>query len=113
MIKEHIHFVGDSSARIDLFFTIQRNSVMEFKDHSSVHPKCHHHLTSAKSNFKIHYLPPCENETWHYHKAYFDQIRQAISKFSWDNHFINIEMNKQVQLLIQVTIKIISNYIPH
>ena len=113
MIKEHIHFVGDSSARIDLFFTIQRNSVMEFKDRSSVHPKCHRHLTSAKSNFKIHYLPPCENETWHYHKAYFDQIRQAISKFSWDNHFINIEMNKQVQLLIQVTIKIISNYIPH
>ena len=106
MIKEHIHFVGESSAHIDLFFTMQPYLVLELKDHSSVHPKCHHHLNFAKSKFKIHYLPSCEQETWHYHKAYVDQIRQAASKFSGDNRFINIDMNKQLQLLIQTTQKI-------
>ena len=60
IIKEPTHSVGDFSACIDMIFTRQPNLVMEFKDHSSLHPNCHHQLTFAKFNFKIHYPPPYE-----------------------------------------------------
>ena len=86
---------------------------MESGVHSSLHANCHHHITFAKFNLKIHYPPPYEREVWHYQKANVDQIRQAISRFPWDNRFANINVNEQVQLFTQTIINIISNYIPH
>ena len=86
---------------------------MESGVHSSLHANCHHHITFAKFNLKIHYSPPYEREVWHYQKANVDQIRQAISRFPWDNRFANINVNEQVQLFTQTIINIISNYIPH
>ena len=113
IIKEPTHFIGDSSSCIDLIFTTQPNLVMESGVHSSLHANCHHHITFAKFNLKIHYSPPYEREVWHYQKANVDQIRQAISRFPWDNRFANINVNEQVQLFTQTIINIISNYIPH
>ena len=113
IIKEPTHFIGDSSSCIDLIFTTQPNLVMESGVHSSLHANCHHHITFAKFNLKIHYPPPYEREVWHYQKANVDQIRQAISRFPWDNRFANINVNEQVQLFTQTIINIISNYIPH
>ena len=113
IIKEPTHFIGDSSSCIDLIFTIQPNLVMESGVHSSLHANCHHHITFAKFNLKIHYPPPYEREVWHYQRANVDQIRQAISEFPWDNRFANISVNEQVQLFTQTLQNIISNYIPH
>ena len=86
---------------------------MESGVHSSLHANCHHHITFAKFNLKIHYPPPYEREVWHYQKANVDQIRQAISQFPWGNRFANINVNEQLQLFTQTIINIISNYIPH
>ena len=113
IIKKPTHFIGDSSSCIDLNLTIQPNLVTESGVHSSLHANCHHHITFAKFNLKIHYPPPYEREVWHYQKANVDQIRQAISRFPWDNRFANINVNEQVQLFTQTIINIISNYIPH
>ena len=113
IIKEPTHIIGDSSLCIDLIFTTQPNLVMESGVHSSLHSNCHHHITFAKFNLKIDYPPPYEWEVWHYQKANVGQIRQAISKFPWDNHFPNISVNEQVQLFTQTFQNIISNYIPH
>ena len=112
IIKEPTRFIGGSLC-IDLIFTSQPNLVMESGVHSSLHANCHHHITFAKFNLKIHYSPPYEREVWHYQKANVDQIRQAISRFPWDNRFANINVNEQVQLFTQTIINIISNYIPH
>ena len=111
--KEPTHIIGDSSSCIDLIFTTQPNLVMKSGVHCSLHANCHHHITFAKFNLKIHYPPPYEREVWHYQKANVDQIRQAISRFPWDNRFANINVNEQVQLFTQTIINIISNYIPH
>ena len=86
---------------------------MESGVHSSLHSNCHHHITFAKFNLKIHYPPPYEREVWHYQKANVDQIREATSEFPWKNRFANISVNKQVQLFTQTIQNIISNYIPH
>ena len=113
IIKEPAHIIGDSSSCIDLISTTQPNLVMESGVHSSLHSNCHHHITFAKFNLKIHYLPPYEQEVRHYQKANVDQIREAISEFPWDNRFANISVNEQVQLFTQTFQNIISNYIPH
>ena len=113
IIKEPTHITGDSSSCTDLIFTIQPNLVMESGVHSSQHSNCHHHITFAKLNLKIHYLPPYEREVWHYQNANVNQIRQAIHEFPWDNRFANISVNEQVQLFNQTSHNIISNYIPH
>ena len=112
IIKEPTRFIVGSLC-IDLIFTSQPNLVMESGVHSSLHANCHHHITFAKFNLKIHYSPPYEREVWHYQKANVDQIRQAISRFPWDNRLANINVNEQVQLFTQTIINIISNYIPH
>ena len=60
IVKEPTHPVGGSSACIDIIFTMQPNLVIEFKDHSSLHPNCHHQVTFVKFNFKMRYPPPDE-----------------------------------------------------
>ena len=112
IIKKPTNIIGDSSSCIDLIFTTQPNLVLESGVYSSLHSNCHHHITFAKFNLKIHYPPPYEREVWHYQKANVDQIREAISQFPWDNCFANISVNEQVQLFTQIIHNIISNYIP-
>ena len=94
IIKEPMHIIGDSSLCIDLMFTTQPNLVMESGVHYSLHSSCHHHITFAKFNLKIHYLPHYEREVWHYQKANVNQIRQAIREFPWDNRFENISVSE-------------------
>ena len=78
LIKEPTHILGDSSSCIDLIFTSHPSLVMESDVHLSLHLNCHHQLTYAKFNFKIHYLPPYEREIWHYQKANTVFLEQVI-----------------------------------
>ena len=80
----------------------------------------HHHITFAKLNLKIHYPPPpppptphplMKGKFWHYQKANFDQIRQAISEFPQDNRFTNISAIEQVNYLRKSFKNIIYNII--
>ena len=70
--------LGNSSSCIDLIFTSHPSLVMESDVHLSLHLNCHHQLTYAKFNFKIHYLPPYEREIWHYQKANTVFLEQVI-----------------------------------
>ena len=107
IIKEPTHFIGNSSSCIEMIFTTQSNLIMEPGIYFLVHANSHHHITLAKFNLKIHNPPPNEREVWHYQKANVDQIRQAISKFPWNNRFPNINVNEQVQLFTQTIQSII------
>ena len=57
LINKPTHLAADSSSCIDLIFTSQLKLVMESGVHSSLHPNCHHQITYAKFNLKIHYPP--------------------------------------------------------
>ena len=105
--------LGNSSSCIDLIFTSHPSLVMESDVHLSLHLNCHHQLTYAKFNFKIHYLPPYEREIWHYQKANTDQIRKAIKQFSWNRSFKNLDVNEMTFLFNRTIKNILSNYIPH
>ena len=48
---------------------------------STLHPNCHHQITYAKVNLKIHYPPPYEREIWHYDQTNIGLIRKAVDQF--------------------------------
>ena len=81
LIHEPTYFVADSSSCIDSIFISQPNLVMESRAHSSLHPNCHHQITYAKFNLKIHCPPPYKREIWHYGKSNVDHVRKAINEF--------------------------------
>ena len=102
LIDGPAHLVAEPSFCIDLKFTLQPNLVMESRVHSSLHPDCHHQITYAKLNLKIHYTPPYEPEIWQYEKVHVDRIRIAINEFSWESQYIQYNYKN-----------VLSNYIPH
>ena len=55
IIKEPTHIIGDSPSCIDLIFMTKSNLVTESGVHYSLYSNCHHHITFAKFNLKIHY----------------------------------------------------------
>ena len=86
---------------------------MESGLHSSSYPNCHHQITYAKFNLKIHYIPPYEQEIWHYEKANVDHIKGSIHEFSWERWFANTSVNDKVNIFNKIIKNIISNYFPH
>ena len=86
---------------------------MELGVYPSLHSNCHHQITYAKFNLKIHYPSPYQREIWYYQKANTDQIRKALKQFSWDRSFKNLSVNEMVFLFNRTIKNIFSNYIPH
>ena len=85
---------------------------MESGVHLLLHPNCHHQITYAKFNLKIHYLPPYEQEIWNYGKPNVDHIRKAINKFPWERKFENNSVDEKVNIFNATIKNILSNYIP-
>ena len=113
IIKEPTHILAESSSCIDLIFTSHQNLVMESGVHSSLHPNCHHQITYAKFNLKIHYPPPYKCEIMHYDQANADHIRKAVDLFPWKKTLRNLNTNDMIFLCNKTIKNIISSYIPH
>ena len=86
LIKEPTHILGNSSSCIDLIFTSHPSLVMESGVHPSLHSNCHHQVTYAKFDLKIHYPLPYEREIWHYQKANTDQLGRKSNSFLGTGH---------------------------
>jgi len=113
LINKPTHILPNSSSCIDLIFTNQPNMIINSNVHSSLHPRCHHQIIYAKINFKIHYPPPYERRIWHYNRANIEDIRKSIEKFNWERTFLNINVEKQVEIFNDVLINIFLNFIPN
>ena len=85
---------------------------MESGVHSSLHPNCHHQITDAKFNLKIHYPPPYEREICYYDQGNVDHIRKAVDLFPWAKTLRNLNINDKIFLFNKTVKNIISNYIP-
>ena len=79
LIKEPTRILGNSSSSIDLIFISYPSLVMESGVHTSLHLNCHHQITNAKLNLKVHYPSPYERKVCYYQKTNnTDQIRKTI-----------------------------------
>ena len=79
------------------------NLVMDSGVHSSLLKNCHHQITHAKFKHKIYYLPPYEQEIWHYQKANMEIIRKAIDQFPFRS--ISLHQFKLLQSKLNSLIK--------
>ena len=113
IIKEATHILESSSLSIDLIFTTQPTSVVESGVHPFLHPNYHHQSGFAKFNLQIYYPQPYPQEIWHYKQANTELIRRAITDFSWDKAFLNINFHEEVSIFSSTILNKLSNFIPH
>ena len=84
LINEPIHIPTNSSSRIDLIFTNQRNLSLNSGIHSPLHPNCHHQMVHTSFNLDIYYPPPhflpppYQRFIWDYKNANSANIRKAL-----------------------------------
>ena len=84
IIKDPTHILVQSSSCIALILMSRQNLVMESGVHPSLNLNCHHQITYAKFNLKIHYPATSEGEIWHYDQANVDHIRKTVDLFPWE-----------------------------
>ena len=108
------HFQPNCSPScIDLIFADQPNLVSHSGVHVSLYNTCHHQISFAKIDLKIHLPPSYKREIWTYSKAEEELIKQAVSNFNWVDALSNINTNKQVDRLTSTLLNIFRNFIPH
>ena len=84
---------------------------MESRVHSSIHPNCHHQITNAKFNLKIHYPPPYKREYGITTKQMLITLEKQLTCFLWKS--ITKSWHKRYDFLFNRTVKnIIASYIP-
>ena len=103
----------NSSSCIDLVFTSQPNMVIGAGVHSSLHPNSHHQIIFVKFDLKVYYPPPYERLIWHYKHANTGLIKRALESFNWKEAFSNNSIEKNISILNEIVITIMSNFIPN
>ena len=113
LINEPTNFEPNKSPScIDLIFSSQPN-LIETGVHPSLCNQCHHQIIFAKISFKVCLPPSYEREVWHYDRANVELINRSIEMFDWENAFGNTGINDQVNVLQEVLLNILRNFIPH
>ena len=113
VISYPTHILESRSSCIDLIFTSHANLVMNSGVHSSLHPDCHHQIIHAKFNLKFFFPPPHERVVWHCQDANNHLIQRSISQFNWERAFSNKSVNKQISILGETILNIMTKFIPH
>ena len=62
---------------------------------------------------KIFYAPAYEKRVWHYKYANTTQIKNALASFNWEQALSNSSINKEISVLNETIINVMSNYIPN
>ena len=111
--QEPAQILNSSSSFIDVIFTSQPNLVMKSEVHSSLHPRCHHHVVFAKVNLSILYASPYDRTVWVYENANPELIRRAINEFDWIGALCNVSIDKEACYFTETLLNIICDFTPH
>ena len=114
LIKEATNIEPNKSKTcIDLIFSSQPNLISDSGVHPSLFQTCHHQIIYAKIDLKFYLPPPYEREVWCYDRARIDQINRSILMFDWENAFLHLDANEQVELFNMTLLNIFRNFIPN
>ena len=99
---------------IDLLITDQPNLILDSGTRASLDPYCHHQIIYRKVNFRIPPPPPLDRKIWHFNKANLVAIKRSMTNFPWIEQLIlNSDTNWQVKTFTEISLNIMSNYIPN
>ena len=113
VISDLSQSLESNSSCIDLVFTSQPNFVMTSVIHSSLLPYYHHQKIHGKVSLKIIFAPPYEWVVWHCQNANNDLIQRSIFQFNRERAFSDKTVNKQMSILNETNLNIMTNCIPH
>ena len=74
---------------------------------------CHQDIIYGKINFRILLPPPHFRTIWDYNNTDAGCIKRAIENFNWQYAFESKTINEKIQVLSDVSMNILSNFVPH
>ena len=115
IISEPTHFMRDTCRPtcIDLVITDQPNLVLDCGVRDSLDMTVKHKIIFCKINFKIPPPPKYSRKIWHFNRAHELSIRQAVSMYPWGENLGTLNPNRQVDILNQTILNIMSNFVPN
>ena len=115
MISEPTHIMRNSvnPTCIDLIITDQPNLVLESGDRDSLDDTVKHKIVFCKINFKIPSPPKYSRKFWHFDRARENSIKAAVIKYPWEISLGNRNPNRQVDILNETIMNIMSNFVPN
>ena len=115
IISEPTHIMRDSCkpSCIDLILTDQPNIVLDSGVRDSLDSTVKHKIIFTKINFKIPPPPNFTRKIWHFNRAREASIKKAIRDFPWVANLSNFNPNRQVSILNQTILNIMSNFVPN
>ena len=114
LISEPTNFEENKlPSSIDLIICDQPNVALESGVRPSPGNFCKHQITFCNLNLHIPPAPIYLRKIWHYNHANADDIKRAVSNFSWLKHLTNIDPSQQVEIFNDKLLNIMMNYIPN
>ena len=116
IISEPTHFRENClPSCIDLIISDQPNLVLDSGVRPSLDPTCKHQITFCKINFSIPPPPTYSRKLWQFSRADSSLITKAISQFPWQERLgqISDDPSRQVELLNETILNIMSNFVPN
>ena len=115
IISEPTHFMRDTCnpTCIDLIVTDQPNLILNSGVRDSLDVTVKHKIIFCKINFKIPPPPNYSRKFWHFERASENSIKAAVSLYPWEERLRDLNPNRQVDILNQTILNIMSNFIPN
>ena len=98
---------------IDLIITDQPNLVLDSGVRDSLDSTVKHKIVFCKINFKIPAPPKYSRTFWYFNRAREVSIQTAISEYPWEANLGTYDPNRQVDILNQTILNIMSNFVPN
>ena len=116
IIDKPTHFTNDLSSCIDLIFTSNPSYpnliIVDLGIEKSPCSSCHQDIIYGKINFRILLPPPHFRTIWDYNNTDAGSIQRAIENFNWQYAFESKTINEKIQVLSDVLMNILSNFVP-
>ena len=115
MISEPTHIMRDTTnpTCIDLIVTDQPNLVLDSGVRDSLDVTVKHKIVFCKINFKIPPPPKYSRKFWHFNRAREQSIKAAVSRYPWEISLGKLNPNRQVDILNETILNIMSNFVPN
>ena len=115
LVDQPTYLTSYSSTLLDLVITDNPNVVNKCTILPSLDPRCHHQINSLELNIANPPPPSITRRIWHYDRANWESINQAISSFDWVTKLTELSYSPdlQVSFFNETLMNIFSNFIPN
>ena len=113
IIDKPTHVVNNSMWCIDLLFCTNQNTISNYAVDVLIFDKCYYNIIFGKVNIRVPLPPVNIHEVLNYSQAIVENMKHAISNFSWSEAFESLPIDGEVKHLNETLLNIFRNYIPN